>query len=329
MSAVQLPTPPPIGFRPTAATDPELARYGFPPRPAPGADRRLARMWAETFGRDVPFTLAQFTPAPHSGYRSRRLSIIEGESNWAGVVVLSQAGSSINLGIAATWNVPDLALVGSGTGYMGMWVGLAGYTPNALGLLQAGVGGSIDATGAPVFFAWTEWLAAQGPPQPANQISNFPVIHVGDIVETQIWVTSPTTATVVMQNLSSGSPAAGPVIVPLTAPAGVHVVGDDAEWIVEKPVIDISPTDGSLRFFLLFPRDLFECRGVVPGALEYEHGPSIVQVFRSPVGVCGGCKRADCRSAPTGFHSPDLLAPDAQREGCLYAGAGSNSITDD
>jgi hypothetical protein len=213
-----------------------------------------------------------------------------------GVVVRSQAGSPINLGLAAAWNVPDLALVGSGTGYMGMWVGLDGYTPGALGLLQAGIGGSIDATGAPVFFAWTEWLAAEGPPQPANTISNFSAIHVGDIVETQIWVTSPTTATVVMENLSAGSSTAGPVIVPLTAPAGVHVVGDDAEWIVEKPVIDLSPTE-ELVYFLPYysPVTFSNAAAWSPGAIGYEHGASIVEVFCAPIGVCGGCERQNCR----------------------------------
>jgi hypothetical protein len=234
MSLIPLPAPP-KGFRPTAATDAELAQYGFPPRPPGRSNAR--RMWTETFGRDVPYVVAKLAQASHFASRPRQPSIVNGNNsaNWCGVVIQSQAGDPINLGIAATWNVPSIASVGDGTQQIALWIGIDGFGPNNLGLLQAGIVGSFDASGVPAYSAWTEWLSAADPVQQAHTISDLQV-HADDIINAQIWVTSPTTATVVMQNLSAASQA-GPIIVPLSAPAGVRVLGNDAEWIVERPEV--------------------------------------------------------------------------------------------
>jgi len=227
------------GFHPTVATDAELVRYGFPPRPTRAADARLGRMWMATFGRDVSFTMAQLTTARHFASRPRQLSTVNSDNstNWSGVVVHNQASDLINLGIAAAWIVPAITRVGDGTQSIGLWIGLDGYSLNTSGLLQAGIAGSFDEAGEPFFFAWSEWLSAAHPVQPSQTIANFSV-QVGDMIEAQIWVTSPTTATVVMQNFSRSESTGGPVIVPLIAPSGVRVVGNDAEWIVERGDVD-------------------------------------------------------------------------------------------
>jgi len=236
MSLALLPAPP-TGFRPAIATEAELARYGFPPRPPHAAGARIGRMWAETFERDAPFTVAQLAKASYLVSQPRQPSIVNGDNseNWSGVVVRYRAGDPINLAIAGTWNVPSLASAGAGTQLIGIWIGLDGSAADTLGLSQAGIAGSIDASGTASYFAWSEWLSAADPIQPAQPISNFP-IAAGDVIEIQIWVTSSTTASVVMQKLSSASRGAL-VVVPLIAPSGVRVVGNDAEWIVERPKV--------------------------------------------------------------------------------------------
>ena len=227
----------PTGFRPATATDAELVKFGFPPRPTPTGDGRLRRIWNGTFGRDISFTLAQFSTVPQFASQPRQISIIDNNNstNWSGVVVHSEAGDSINLGITGTWNVPAITSAGSSAAQsMGIWIGIDGYDPNTAGLLQAGIVGKFDDVGQPIYFAWSEWLSTADPVQPAQAFSNFSC-EIGDIIEAQIWVTSPTTATVVMMNLSRFGALGAAVIRPLVAPPEVRVVGSSAEWIVERP----------------------------------------------------------------------------------------------
>jgi hypothetical protein len=227
----------PKGFRPAAATDAELVKFGFPPRPTSTGDGRR-RIWVETFGRNVSFALAQFSIAPQFASRPRQVSTINSNNstNWSGVVVQNEAGDPINPGIAGTWNVPAITSIGNGTQSIGIWIGIDGYDTNTPGLLQAGIGGAFDSAGQPVFFAWSEWLSTTDPVQPARPIANFS-FEIGDTIEAQIWVTSPTTATVVMLNLSRPGAEGAAVIVPLVAPPQVSVVGSSAEWIVERPLM--------------------------------------------------------------------------------------------
>jgi hypothetical protein len=234
MAYALLPAPP-VGFRPAVASDAELIRYGFPP-PPPTTQTRLARMWKETFGRDISFTAAQSNGAPHFASRPLQISKFTDNSspNWSGVVVANAASGPINLGIGAIWNVPTVTSVGIPNQAIGVWIGLDGYETSASGLLQAGIAASFDETGQAFFFAWSEWLSTADPVQPPQTIANLP-IRAGDMIETQIWVTSPTTATVLMQNLSIGGSYGFPIVVPLVAPSGVRVVGSSAEWIVERP----------------------------------------------------------------------------------------------
>jgi hypothetical protein len=65
-------------------------------------------------------------------------------------------------------------------------------------------------------------------------------VNAGDSIEVEIWVTSSTTATLVMKNLSSGKPA---VLWPMVSPPGGAISGQAAEWIVERPVVGNNPDD--------------------------------------------------------------------------------------
>jgi hypothetical protein len=178
-------------FPTAAATDAELALYGFPPRPGGAARSPRGRRWIETFGRDVSFWVAEFTRAQRSASRPRQPSTINSENsdNWSGIVVDLLPGDPVNLGVAAIWNIPSITSVGSGTALedqiIGIWTGIDGRSPGTLGLLQAGVSGSFDSSGRPSFDAFTEWLSRANPVQPARPISNFPV-EVGDVVEVEI-----------------------------------------------------------------------------------------------------------------------------------------------
>jgi hypothetical protein len=227
----------PVGFRPVAAADAELAKFGFPPRPESATRPSLAQLWANTFGRDVAWSAAQLTPMPEFASRPHRKAVVNGDNsaNWSGVFAQAQPGAPINLAMTGTWTIPQLTAIGPGSESIGIWIGLDGHDPDSPSLLQAGVGGSAQAVGAPSFFAWCEWLSPTDP-VPAQRISNFPV-QAGDVVEVQIWVTSPTAAIAVLSQVGAASRSAA-VIASVAAPPNVQVLGATAEWVVERPLVD-------------------------------------------------------------------------------------------
>jgi hypothetical protein len=221
---------PPSGFNPVVATDSELARYGLPPRPHRESNAELYQKWVKTFGGSFQFFAPQLTQPASPWPRSQRLSIIEGKNsgNWSGVVCVPPAGDSFNVTITGVLRVPHLTSAGS----IGIWIGIGGNSSTA-SLLQAGVSCQVNSSGADSFSAFYEWQSPNNPVGPAP-VSDFPNISAGDSIEVQIWVTSTTTATVVMQNLTSKAPA---IIMPISAATGVSVSGVSAEWIVERPLI--------------------------------------------------------------------------------------------
>ncbi len=75
---------------------------------------------------------------------------------------------------------------------------------------------------------WWEWF-------PAGEvaITNLPV-SAGDIMYCLICVNSTTTATVYLTNQSSGVSTSFSI----TAPRGTTLVGNSAEWIVERPTVN-------------------------------------------------------------------------------------------
>jgi len=229
------------GFAAADAPDTELAARGLPTRPMGGADNPLRRRWDQVFGGERTVRTATSARPPPRWPRGFQPSPINGDQspNWSGVVVEPQDATPALFAIAGTWTVPQLRGVSDTTDYVSIWVGLGGNLPSSANpnLLQAGVTGSVDPNGNVAFNAWSEWLSLGdvAPPQPLD----LPVA-AGDVLETQIWVTSSTTATVVMQNHTNpAEPDA--VLIPLVAPAGVGVSGYCGEWIVERPAL----VDGS------------------------------------------------------------------------------------
>jgi hypothetical protein len=220
---------PPSGFNPVVATDRELTRYGFPPRPHRESNSELYQKWRKTFGGSLQLFAPQFTQPSSPWPRSQRLSIVEGNNsgNWSGVLCVPPAGDSFNLMITGVFGVPHLTSVGS----IGIWIGIGGNS-STVSLLQAGVTGQVDSSGEESFGAFYEWQSPNNPVGPVP-LGDFP-ISAGDSIEVQIWVTSTATATLVMQNLTSNAPA---IIKPISAATGVSVSGVSAEWIVERPLI--------------------------------------------------------------------------------------------
>ena len=236
---------PPEGFDPVAASNAELARYGFPSRPNPFARgampyavwvraMRAAKIRVEpqvrvTDRRHVPLIAAHRAGSVQAGTM--------GSYNWSGELLLSGAtgyGASSYTEILAQWLVPAVQEpVGSCAGYdvMATWVGIDGAAGTSSDVLQAGTEGDTGCSNGVTtqnFYPWFEWY-----PGYEYQITNF-VVYRGASVFVVVQAVNPTTANVTFVNLQNNTYVVGQV----TAPAGTSLKGSSAEWIVERPSIN-------------------------------------------------------------------------------------------
>ena len=114
----------------------------------------------------------------------------------------------------------------SGWVYSSQWVGIDGF--DSPDLLQAGTEadayllGSIQTS---FYAAWIEWY-----PFPSFQVSNF-VVAPGDEMFVEVWNSSPTVGNAYLVDVTTQQS----VSLTFNAPDGTTLVGNSAEWIVERP----------------------------------------------------------------------------------------------
>jgi hypothetical protein len=148
-------------------------------------------------------------------------------NNWSGAVVIAPAGSAF-FEVDGEWTVPNpqLGFEGVTDCNSSIWVGIDGWLGSA-DVLQAGVRCDVTTSGQTIY-AWWEWF-----PEGETPISNFPV-SIGDDVEFQIFAGSSTLASIYLQNWT----AQVAMQFDIAPPAGTTLVGNDAEWIVERPTVN-------------------------------------------------------------------------------------------
>lgn len=236
-STIRTFTLPPEGFDPLTASDAELAVYGFPARPEnPFLRERFEDHYKRVKGR-MRYIEPAFTVHPS---RRPRVTLVEGAAGnaqdfWSGAVVYAPSGQSFKW-VQSQWVVPNVsAKVGSTIGstenaYVEVaWVGLGNSS-----LLQAGSGSQISPGGEPSFFMWHEWT-----PPGWVTVNNFP-LSGGDLVAVVICTPSgvgSTSATVYFSNLTQGVQTSYPLSFPEGSNDPSEFLGDQAEWIVERPVV--------------------------------------------------------------------------------------------
>lgn len=255
---------PPVGFKPLTASDEELAAYGFPPRPDKVDDAHGYEVWARVMSMPATRWFGELKarsnrsdPAAatltQNQTRPGKFTASSGTTkNWSGVVntLASTSYSSTKsfCCVAAEFVVPQpqQAFNGSGgnicdgdTDQAAFWVGQGGFTVagknlgNQNNLVQSGVdilapcGNSNGGA-----YAWLEWY-------PANPVELF-LVSAGDDIYVSVNNTSSTTATINLID-ETGQTA---VSVGITAPKGVKLVGNEAEYVVERPGGDSSTPTG-------------------------------------------------------------------------------------
>ena len=229
---------PPSGFDPLTASDDQLAAYGFPPRPDKNAEGPYAS-WEKAMKaskhRIIPVLKVT------NRYHGPNIAVgkVENSSatsnNWSGIVdstsVTSYGPSSVT-DIGSEFVVPvaeqAYGVCTGGWDYSSSWVGIDGWNANAPDVLQAGTDADAYCSGGVTtanYDAWIEWF-----PYTETVISGFPVSPGTDMF-VRVWSTTSTAGHAYLVNLNTNTA----VTVAFSAPPGTNLVGNSAEWIVERP----------------------------------------------------------------------------------------------
>jgi hypothetical protein len=230
---------PPHGFDPLLASSDDLQKFGFPPRPDdPDRLARYRKRWGRLSRlRYIEPTFRVDKEIVH-GPR-RRLEGFQSSPNWSGSVVYAPLGTVLTTFtyVNARWVVPNVYTPADNISWCGWcnsssWVGIDGDgTTGGEGgdVLQAGVDCNVS-TVTPIrnihpFWQWWPGLY--------TSVTNFPV-SAGDEISVQIQATGP--VPYAAANICFSNDAAGIyTIFNVTAPEGKNLVGNCAEWIVERP----------------------------------------------------------------------------------------------
>jgi Peptidase A4 family len=232
------------GFDPLTASDEDLAYNGFPPRPDQAASPKAFASWVKAMNaskiRVVP-NLNQTNRYSGPAKINKNASLSSDDAgalesfNWSGYVNLSGGssyGSASFYYVLADFLVPVARQpFGVCTGdwdYSVSWVGIDGWNSNDV--LQAGFEDDAYCSGsttATFYSPWYEWY-----PNNWTNITNLPIAP-GDELFVVVWSTSATQGYAYMVNENTDQAVA----IGFTAPAGTKLVGNSAEWIVERPTI--------------------------------------------------------------------------------------------
>jgi Peptidase A4 family len=226
---------PPKGFNPLTAADQDLEYYGFPPRPdqiaAPKAFATWQRAMSASKTRVTPVlevtknfaspSTMQAGAAPPSGNAGPATS-----PNWAGYVNengVTAYGSSSFYYTIADYDVPNVRQAScDGTwDYAVTSTGIDGW--GSSDVLQAGTEEAAYCSGttrSTYYSAMYEWY-----PNGWTNITSLPVAP-GDELFVEVWTTSSTSGHAYILNISANQS----VTVSFSAPPGVHLIGNSAEW---------------------------------------------------------------------------------------------------
>lgn len=234
--------PAPDGFNPVTAEQDKLALYGIPERPDKDKEPALYNNWHRIFSRKLQYLEPQFAKFDRLG--PRKLPDITEQPEfgtvnsgiWSGQAVGSPSGDTFNT-VTGWWIVPRVFSSNTvGECILGSWIGIDGYASSKIkqagDVLQAGTASisnyalndGSDGNGIPAYYAWVEWW-----PNGPITVLNLP-ISGGDSIACFVVATSDTMGSVVFINFNSN------LVVPfqIVAPSGHSLVGNSAEWIIER-----------------------------------------------------------------------------------------------
>lgn len=243
---------PPATLDPFVASPEALQRYGFPPRPDHLKAPEAYKAWAKAVSAPqkrlespqlvqtaISNGLARILPSGGSKQAATEISsapanaVATNSSNWSGYADYDNASLPFAKSyVYAYWIVPvaqhAFNTSGGGWDFSSQWVGIDGF--GSSDVLQGGTEADAYASGSSTgayYAVWIEWY-----PNSESRISNF-LVAPGDEMFVQVWNTSPTVGVAYLLNISSQQVVA----ITFDAPSGTRLVGNSAEWVVERPGI--------------------------------------------------------------------------------------------
>lgn len=253
LPSVQTFLAPPAAFNPVVASPETLQQYGFPPKPDQLKTPAAYNAWAKAVSAPqtrlqapklVQTTIyngrAQIQPYSESKQSAGEFnfnpsnSVSANSLNWSGYAIYDDTRKPFAKSyVYAYWIVP-VAQHAFGNGlpvgwdYSTQWIGIDGLgSPD---VLQAGTeadGYASGATQATFYAAWIEWY-----PFSESRIANFSVAP-GNEMFVEVWNTNATVGNAYLFNVTRQQAVA----LTFKAPSGTTLVGNSAEWVVERPEI--------------------------------------------------------------------------------------------
>jgi hypothetical protein len=241
---------PPAGVDASTLSDAALAQYGFPPRPDAQSAPELYSRWqrlVSTPQTRIANPKLQLTTLANGPAKNRQLGPATGSivsstsSNWSGYAIVSNSDTfkTNNTTVSAEYFVP-IAQQASGTcssttDWSFHWVGIDGWGSDDV--LQAGTEADATCSGGkttPFYAAWYEWY-----PFLEVRIGGFGV-SPGDLMGVEVWYTTakPHGHAYLVNYTTRQSTTIG-----FNPPSGTSLVGDSAEWIMERPTYNGLLTD--------------------------------------------------------------------------------------
>jgi hypothetical protein len=238
---------PEAGFDPVTASDPELAHYGFPPRPdqsQPTLYGHWKKMVTANQKRLTNLTV-QTTRIINGTARNRRDGETVGNvtatssENWSGYAVTAANGTftANNSYVLAEWSVPGVGV--DNCAYApyasSQWVGFDGAFFSA-DVLQVGTATNACPTS---YVAWYEWYTtgctSSSATLPCYQTNISMAINPGDLVLAEVWYTTAApNGHAFIEDYTSQQSASIGFSQPLGS-SGSAYLGNTVEWVVERP----------------------------------------------------------------------------------------------
>lgn len=227
---------PPDDFDPLQASDTELSRLGFLPRPT---DKTLLKVWEDFWATKPTFVAPSFEVVPN--IRTSRPHLMEKSTNWCGALaypekVLPGFIPLPILFITAQFYVPAVTVptsppAGETDFYCSVWVGIDGWTGvPSNDVLQAGSESMVSTAdnGFRETYFWIEWF-----PEYRIRELQFPIAP-GNLLQVSLAVGSNDATTIAVKNITNNVATQFTI----TPPEGITLKGNVAEWIVERPAVN-------------------------------------------------------------------------------------------
>jgi hypothetical protein len=305
---------PPAGFDPVSASDADLDRYGFPPRPdpqnAPGAFTQWQRLVSVPLAPSPQLTQTTIQNGPPQHFTTGQVlsngNVASTSNNWSGYAVVGPSGTFTSNGsfVFQEWVVPvaqtAFGVCNGVPVYSSQWDGFDGANSSSHDLLQAGSEADAACSGSTkstLYRAWIEWV-----PNPEVAVS-APKVNPGDVMGTEVWytTTSPHGHAMIANYTLNTSATYG-----FNPPSGTVFIGDSAEWIEERP-----EENGALSDLTNYVADQFNLDYAYNNSSYFYPGSSPSNTTRYSISMtCPPWNPSSACSSTKVISAPDLYGVD-------------------